>query len=59
MHDSPTHDSPTQGSFKLDLGLVRQQQDHTFSRKWLMLSDKKDPSAGVKGYLKVSMICVL
>eukprot|EP00040_Diaphanoeca_grandis_P011572 m.59384 g.59384 ORF g.59384 m.59384 type:complete len:2246 (-) comp22699_c2_seq1:263-7000(-) len=46
------------GSFRLDVGLVHQQDSHSFSRKWLMLSDPKDPASGVKGYLKIS-VCVL
>ncbi|NXY24114.1 DYSF protein, partial [Atrichornis clamosus] len=32
--------------------------DHAFLRKWLLLSDPEDFSAGCKGYLKVSA-CVL
>lgn len=35
-------------SFKLFLG-------HCFLRKWLLLCDPDDLSAGVKGYLKVSL----
>lgn len=29
---------------------------HCFLRKWLLLSDPDDLSAGVKGYLKVSLL---
>lgn len=43
------------GAFKLDIGLIHQQEQHTFTRKWLMLSNPKEPSAGVKGYLKISV----
>ena len=41
------------GTFKLDVGLVYEQEQHTFARKWLMLSNPKEPAAGVKGFLKV------
>lgn len=43
------------GSFKLDVGLIYEQEMHTFSRKWVMLTDYKDPAAGVKGFLKISV----
>lgn len=43
------------GSFRLDLGLVHQQPLGTIQRKWLMLSDPKEPAAGVKGYLKMTI----
>ncbi|XP_041074075.1 dysferlin isoform X4 [Polyodon spathula] len=46
------------GEFKLDVGTVYAQPKHAFIRKWLLLSDPDDISAGVKGYLKVSL-CVL
>ncbi|MGH0133813.1 UNVERIFIED_CONTAM: hypothetical protein FKN15_063603 [Acipenser sinensis] len=46
------------GEFKLDVGTVYAQPKHAFLRKWLLLSDPDDISAGVKGYLKVSL-CVL
>ena len=29
---------------------------HCFMRKWLLLSDPDDLSAGVKGYVKVSLL---
>ncbi|XP_039996404.1 LOW QUALITY PROTEIN: dysferlin [Xiphias gladius] len=43
------------GEFKLDVGTVYNEHRHCFLRKWLLLSDPDDLSAGVKGYLKVSL----
>uniref|UniRef100_A0A8C0ZG55 Dysferlin n=1 Tax=Cyanistes caeruleus TaxID=156563 RepID=A0A8C0ZG55_CYACU len=39
-------------------GFPRFPAEHAFRRKWLLLSDPEDFSAGAKGYLKVSA-CVL
>ncbi|XP_072315466.1 dysferlin isoform X3 [Eucyclogobius newberryi] len=44
------------GEFKLDVGTVYNEHRHCFLRKWLLLCDPDDLSAGVKGYLKVSLI---
>ncbi|XP_029600420.1 dysferlin, partial [Salmo trutta] len=41
------------GEFKLDVGTVYNESRHAFLRKWLLLSDPDDLSAGAKGYLKV------
>ncbi|KAJ6658561.1 hypothetical protein lerEdw1_019949 [Lerista edwardsae] len=46
------------GEFRIDVGTVYAEPKHTFLRKWLLLSDPEDFSAGAKGYLKVSL-CVL
>ncbi|XP_077084356.1 dysferlin isoform X5 [Siphateles boraxobius] len=46
------------GEFKLDVGMVYKEHRHAILRKWLLLSDPDDLSAGARGYLKVSM-CVL
>ncbi|XP_054863905.1 dysferlin [Amphiprion ocellaris] len=43
------------GEFKLDVGTVYSEHRHCFLRKWLLLCDPDDLSAGVKGYLKVSL----
>uniref|UniRef100_A0A3B4U8H5 Dysferlin, limb girdle muscular dystrophy 2B (autosomal recessive) n=1 Tax=Seriola dumerili TaxID=41447 RepID=A0A3B4U8H5_SERDU len=43
------------GEFKLDVGTVYNEHRHCFLRKWLLLCDPDDLSAGVKGYLKVSL----
>nr|XP_020479932.1 dysferlin isoform X3 [Monopterus albus] len=43
------------GEFKLDVGTVYNEHRHCFLRKWLLLGDPDDLSAGVKGYLKVSL----
>ncbi|XP_077444466.1 dysferlin [Stigmatopora argus] len=43
------------GEFKLDLGVVYGQHRHCYLRKWLLLCDPDDLSAGVRGYLKVSL----
>ncbi|XP_053717200.1 dysferlin isoform X6 [Synchiropus splendidus] len=43
------------GEFKMDVGAVYQEHRHCFLRKWLLLCDPDDLSAGVKGYLKVSL----
>uniref|UniRef100_A0A8C3E4X3 Dysferlin n=1 Tax=Corvus moneduloides TaxID=1196302 RepID=A0A8C3E4X3_CORMO len=47
-------------SFRTDsvIGEFRVRSQHAFLRKWLLLSDPEDFSAGAKGYLKVSA-CVL
>ncbi|XP_059891870.1 dysferlin-like [Gadus macrocephalus] len=44
------------GEFKLDVGTVYSEHRHCFLRKWLLLSDPDDLSAGVKGYVKVSLL---
>ncbi|XP_029108966.1 dysferlin isoform X4 [Scleropages formosus] len=46
------------GEFKLDVGMIYAEHKHAFLRKWLLLSDPEDLSAGARGYLKVSL-CVL
>ncbi|KAM6949272.1 LOW QUALITY PROTEIN: dysferlin [Aplochiton taeniatus] len=43
------------GAFKLDVGVVYNEHRHAFLRKWLLLADPDDISAGVRGYLKVSL----
>ncbi|XP_078137887.1 LOW QUALITY PROTEIN: dysferlin [Centroberyx gerrardi] len=43
------------GEFKLDVGTVYHEHRHCFLRKWLLLCDPDDLSAGVRGYLKVSL----
>ncbi|XP_028856711.1 dysferlin isoform X9 [Denticeps clupeoides] len=43
------------GEFKLDVGTVYNEHRHAFLRKWLLLSDPDDLSAGARGYLKVSL----
>ncbi|XP_043953478.1 dysferlin isoform X5 [Gambusia affinis] len=43
------------GEFKLDVGTVYNEHRHCFLRKWLLLCDPDDFSAGVRGYLKVSV----
>ncbi|XP_069570882.1 dysferlin isoform X3 [Brachyistius frenatus] len=43
------------GEFKLDVGTVYNEHRHCFLRKWLLLCDPDDLSAGVRGYLKVSL----
>ncbi|XP_077954184.1 dysferlin isoform X12 [Gasterosteus aculeatus] len=44
------------GEFKLDVGTVYNEHRHCFLRKWLLLCEPDDLSAGVKGYLKVSLL---
>ncbi|XP_030803167.1 dysferlin isoform X9 [Camarhynchus parvulus] len=46
------------GEFRMDVETVYSEPKHAFRRKWLLLSDPEDFSAGAKGYLKVSA-CVL
>ncbi|RMC22839.1 hypothetical protein DUI87_00155 [Hirundo rustica rustica] len=46
------------GEFRMDVEAVYSEPKHAFRRKWLLLSDPEDFSAGAKGYLKVSA-CVL
>ncbi|XP_035769106.1 dysferlin [Neolamprologus brichardi] len=43
------------GEFKMDVGTIYNEHRHCFLRKWLLLCDPDDLSAGVKGYLKVSL----
>uniref|UniRef100_A0A673J266 Dysferlin-like n=1 Tax=Sinocyclocheilus rhinocerous TaxID=307959 RepID=A0A673J266_9TELE len=43
------------GEFKLDVGTVYNEHRHAILRKWLLLADPDDLSAGARGYLKVSM----
>ncbi|XP_047438036.1 dysferlin isoform X2 [Mugil cephalus] len=43
------------GEFKLDVGTVYNEHRHCFLKKWLLLCDPDDISAGVRGYLKVSL----
>ncbi|XP_072783933.1 dysferlin isoform X10 [Taeniopygia guttata] len=46
------------GEFRMDVETVYSEPKHAFRRKWLLLSDPEDFSAGAKGYLKVT-VCVL
>ncbi|XP_049603430.1 dysferlin isoform X7 [Syngnathus scovelli] len=43
------------GEFKLDVGAIYSEHRHCYLRKWLLLCDPDDLSAGVRGYLKVSL----
>ncbi|KAM4807607.1 LOW QUALITY PROTEIN: dysferlin [Rhinophrynus dorsalis] len=43
------------GEFRMDVGMIYGEPKHAFLRKWLLLSDPEDFSAGAKGYLKVSL----
>ncbi|XP_052416119.1 dysferlin isoform X10 [Carassius gibelio] len=43
------------GEFKLDVGMVYSEHRHAILRKWLLLADPDDLSAGARGYLKVSL----
>ncbi|XP_068923443.1 dysferlin [Petaurus breviceps papuanus] len=43
------------GEFRMDIGSVYAEPRHAHLRKWLLLSDPHDFSAGAKGYLKVSL----
>ncbi|XP_067324533.1 dysferlin isoform X1 [Anolis sagrei] len=42
------------GEFRLDIGTIYAEPRHCILRKWLLLSDPEDFSAGGRGYLKVS-----
>ncbi|XP_027564704.1 dysferlin-like, partial [Neopelma chrysocephalum] len=44
------------GEFRMDVETVYSEPKHAFLRKWLLLSDPEDLSAGAKGYLKVSVL---
>ncbi|XP_046517578.1 dysferlin isoform X1 [Equus quagga] len=46
------------GEFRMDVGTIYREPRHAYLRKWLLLSDPDDFSAGPKGYLKASL-CVL
>ena len=43
------------GSFQMDIGIVYDEVDHGFVQRWLLLTNMSDPSAGPKGYLKLSL----
>ncbi|NXF46254.1 DYSF protein, partial [Oceanites oceanicus] len=43
------------GEFRVRLPSLLFRPQHAFLRKWLLLSDPEDFSAGAKGYLKVSL----
>ncbi|XP_070612910.1 dysferlin isoform X2 [Erythrolamprus reginae] len=43
------------GEFRVDVGTIYAEPRHCFLRKWLLLSDPEDFSAGARGYLKVSL----
>uniref|UniRef100_A0A8C8RT37 Dysferlin n=1 Tax=Pelusios castaneus TaxID=367368 RepID=A0A8C8RT37_9SAUR len=43
------------GEFRLDVGTIYAEPKHALLRKWLLLSDAEDFSAGAKGYVKVSL----
>lgn len=43
------------GPLILIIDLIRSLKGHCFIHKWLLLTDPKDPSFGVKGYLKASI----
>uniref|UniRef100_A0A8B9INI0 Dysferlin n=1 Tax=Anser cygnoides TaxID=8845 RepID=A0A8B9INI0_ANSCY len=43
------------GEFRMDVETIYLEPKHAFLRKWLLLSDPEDFSAGAKGYLKVSL----
>ncbi|XP_044284631.1 dysferlin isoform X4 [Varanus komodoensis] len=43
------------GEFRVDVGAIYAEPKHAFVRKWLLLSDPEDFSAGARGYLKVSL----
>ncbi|XP_062991896.1 dysferlin isoform X2 [Elgaria multicarinata webbii] len=43
------------GEFRMDVGTIYAEPRHCFIRKWLLLSDPEDFSAGARGYLKVSL----
>ncbi|NWX10519.1 DYSF protein, partial [Caloenas nicobarica] len=43
------------GEFRMDVETIYSEPKHAFLRKWLLLSDSEDFSAGAKGYLKVSL----
>ncbi|XP_053314071.1 dysferlin isoform X2 [Spea bombifrons] len=44
------------GEFRMDVGMIYAESKHAYLKKWLLLSDPEDFSAGGKGYLKVSII---
>ncbi|NWI12593.1 DYSF protein, partial [Crypturellus soui] len=43
------------GEFRMDVETIYSEPKHALLRKWLLLSDPEDLSAGAKGYLKVSV----
>ena len=45
------------GKFKMDLGTVYANPDHSFTHKWAVLTDPDDLNTAPKGYLKVKSRC--
>jgi hypothetical protein len=43
------------GSFKMDIGYVYDEPNHSLINKWLLLGDTEDCMSGAKGYLKVTI----
>ncbi|XP_006880933.1 PREDICTED: dysferlin isoform X5 [Elephantulus edwardii] len=43
------------GEFRMDVGSIYREPRHAYLRKWLLLSDSSDFSAGARGYLKASL----
>ncbi|EDV22852.1 uncharacterized protein TRIADDRAFT_28445, partial [Trichoplax adhaerens] len=44
------------GSFKIDIGMVYEGDQHAFLNKWIMLTNPEDIGQGVKGYIKMCVI---
>ncbi|EDO36863.1 predicted protein, partial [Nematostella vectensis] len=44
------------GYFKCDIGFFYEEPGHAAIRKWVLLTDPDDKMAGVKGYLKVTVM---
>ncbi|NWR80717.1 DYSF protein, partial [Centropus unirufus] len=49
------HHPCSSGGLGLRVSISLSPPEHAFLRKWLLLSDPEDFSAGAKGYLKVSL----
>uniref|UniRef100_A0A8C3Q006 Dysferlin n=1 Tax=Chrysolophus pictus TaxID=9089 RepID=A0A8C3Q006_CHRPC len=44
------------GEFRMDVESIYSEPKHAILRRWLLLSDPEDFTAGAKGYLKVSLL---
>ncbi|KAL0621518.1 Dysferlin [Plecturocebus cupreus] len=54
----PPHPANFVVAVVMDVGTIYREPRHAYLRKWLLLSDPDDFSAGARGYLKTSL-CVL
>uniref|UniRef100_UPI00358EB83B myoferlin-like n=1 Tax=Myxine glutinosa TaxID=7769 RepID=UPI00358EB83B len=47
------------GSFKIDIGVVYNESDHVYPRKWLLMTELKENKMMARGFLKVTIMVLL